>query len=238
MGRSNYTQRTRAASALPTSTATATPNEAGCAYGYPADPSYYVVLPPAPYDPARRRRGYLGYGALFILAALLISAALYFFWPSQPSIQIARLNLNNISFQTSPQPGSIIPHLFMNISMGMTLKVKNRDYFGLDYDYLKVGIGYRGRTIGWVHSQGGHLAARHAAYVDATLDLDGIEVLNDVFYLLKDIDRGHLPLDTVTEFDGRLGLLFTKISLQEVVSCEVVVNPSKQTIVSQDCDLL
>ncbi|GLJ26266.1 hypothetical protein SUGI_0504820 [Cryptomeria japonica] len=215
----------------------AVPAEGAYTYGYPADSSYYVVLPPAPYDPAiGRRRRFLGYGALFIFGTIFICVAIYFFWPSQPQIEVVRLNLQNISFQTADKSGSIIPHLYMNISMGMTIKVKNRDYFGLDYDYLRVGIGYRGRAIGVVNSQSGSLSSRGTSYVDATLDLNGIEVLNDVFYLLRDLDRGQLPLDTTTVFHGRVRVLFVKFTLKEVASCEVVVNPTEQVIVAQDCD--
>lgn len=79
------------------------------------------------------------------------------------------------------------------------------------------------------------MKARGSSYINATLDLDGIEVLHDVFYLLEDLARGSIPLDTVSEVRGKLGLFFFEIPLKARVSCEVYVNTNNQTIVHQDC---
>lgn len=214
------------------------PSQEAYTYGYPAD-TYYVVLPPAPHLHNRRRsRRLLAYAASLVVSlGLFLGAAFYLFWPSQPNIQAIGFRFNNFSFQTASQPGSVVPRLFLNISMGMFLKVHNRDYFSLEYDSLDVGLGYRGRGIGVVNSEGGYLPARRTGYVNSTLDLDGIEVLHDVVYLLEDLVRKELPFDTVVAFNGSVSVLFTKIPLQEVVSCEVVVNPDNQTILSQDCGL-
>lgn len=205
-------------------------------YGYPADP-YYVVLPPAPIDPWKRRRQLLGYGSLIICVALLVVAAVYFLWPSQVQIQVARFQLNQFGYNIVPQPGSFVPLLFLNFSMDMMVQVNNRDFYGVDYDSVNVEIGYRGRSIGSVSSENGRLSARQTTYVNATLDLDGAEVVHDVGYLLKDIEKGEVPLDTVTEFDGRIKVWFFNIGLKKAASCGVVVIPSNKTIISQDCEL-
>lgn len=214
------------------------PSQEAYTYGYPAD-TYYVVLPPAPHLHNRlRSRRLLAYAASLVVSlGLFLGAAFYLFWPSQPGIQVIGVNFNNFSFQTASQPGSLVPRLFLNISMDMVLKVHNKDYYSLEYDSLDVGLGYRGRRIGVVESEGGYLPARHTAYVNSTLDLDGIEVLHDVVYLLKDLVSKELPLDTVAAFNGSVSVLFTKIPIEEVVSCAVVVNPDNQTILSQDCGL-
>lgn len=208
-------------------------------YGYPAN-AYYVVLPPAPHLHSRRRsRRLLAYAAALVVSlGLFLGAAFYFFWPTQPVIQVIRVNFNTINFQTAPQPGSVVPRLFMNISMDMALKVNNKDYFSLEYDSLDVGLGYRGRRIGVVESEGGRLPARHTAYVNSTLELDGVEILHDSVYLLEDLVRKELPLYTVAEFNGSVRVLLVKVPLKKVVSCEVVVNPDNQTILSQDCGLM
>lgn len=186
------------------------------AYGYPADP-YYVVLPPAPHlsHSRRRRLRLLSYAAtLVVCLGLLLGAALYFFWPCQPGIQVVHVHFNNINFQTVPKSGSDVPYMFMNISMATFLKIKNMDYFSMGYDSLHIGLGYRGQTIGVVESESGRVPARHTVYVNSTLELDGIEVLHDVVNLLEDLARKELPLDTVAEFNGRVQLLFAKISLK------------------------
>lgn len=58
------------------------------------------------------------------------------------------------------------------------------------------------------------MRARGSSYINATLDLDGIEVLHDVFYLLEDLARGSIPFDTVSEVRGKLGLFFFEIPLK------------------------
>lgn len=44
--------------------------------------------------------------------------------------------------------------------------------------------------------------------MDAELKLNGIRIIGDAFYLIEDIARGSIPLDTVTEVDGQLHVLF------------------------------
>lgn len=191
------------------------PSQETYAYGYPAD-AYYVVLPPAPHlNNRRRNRRLLAYAAaLAISLGLFLGAAFYFFWPSQPGIQVISVNFNDVNFETASQSGSIVPRLFMNISMDMAVKVSNKDYFSLEYDKLDIGLGYRGRRIGVVESEGGRLPARHTSYVNSTLELDGIEILHDIVYLLEDLVRKELPLDTVVGFNGSVHVLFAKIPLK------------------------
>ena len=75
--------------------------------------------------------------------------------------------------------------------MGLTTKVINMDYLGVYYDDVKVGISYRGEKNGRLTSEKSRL-----------------------IYLLEDIARGHIPLHTVTSFDGHIRLLSLKVTLQ------------------------
>lgn len=79
---------------------------------------------------------------------------------------------------------------------------------------MAVSVGYRGRELGFVSSDGGRVKARGSSYVNATLDLNGFEVIHDVFYLLEDLAKGVIPFDTVTEVNGSLGFFFFKIPLK------------------------
>lgn len=58
------------------------------------------------------------------------------------------------------------------------------------------------------------MRARGSSYVNATLDLNGFEVIHDVFYLLEDLAKGVIPFDTVTEVNGALGFFFFNIPLK------------------------
>jgi len=206
-------------------------------YGYPTEPCY-VILDSAP-PPQRRSNGrlltYAGYGALSIV---IILVAAYFVWPSDPRIEVVRMRLNKIDWRTEKSPGSFLPRVFLDLSMGLTVKVTNRDYLGVYYDHVKVGIAYRGEKIGQVTSENSaYIPPRGTAYVDATLDIHGIQVLADVIYLLEDIARGRIPLRTVTDFDGYIRLFSLKVPLQAIMSCEVDVDTNEQTVLRQECDI-
>ncbi|EOA17411.1 hypothetical protein CARUB_v10005713mg [Capsella rubella] len=204
-------------------------------YGVPytplpsSQPSQTVIL----LTPYRRHRRpsflrNLRCSLLFTAAILLLSAAVYFLYPSDPDITVTRIDLNHISVLDSHK-------IALDLSFSLTIKVENRDFFSLDYDSLDVSIGYRGRELGVVKSKGGHLRARDSSYIDATLELDGLEVVHDVIYLISDLAKGVVPFDTIATVKGDLGVLLFQIPIQGKVSCEVYVNVSNQKISHQDC---
>ncbi|KAG6735418.1 hypothetical protein POTOM_061977 [Populus tomentosa] len=78
----------------------------------------------------------------------------------------------------------------------------------MDFRSLDVAVKYRGKRLGHVRSDHGHVRALGSSYVNAEVDFSGISVLSDVVSLLDDLARGTVPFDTVTDVSGRLGLLF------------------------------
>ncbi|XP_062010614.1 uncharacterized protein LOC133727003 isoform X1 [Rosa rugosa] len=195
----------------------------------PDHPQHVVVLthyrgPSPDYHERRRLRLCVSTTVAFVL----LSAAAFFLFPSDPALELARIHLNHVGVHSSPK-------LTLDLSFWLTIRVRNRDFFSLDYDSLVVKIGYRGRELGFVSSAGGRVRARGSSYVNATLVLDGLEVIHDVFYLLEDLARGVIPFDTDTEVDGTVGLFVFKIPIKGRASCEVYVNTNNQTVVRQDC---
>lgn len=167
----------------------------------PDNQSHVVLYPYRP--PGRRLRR-----VFFVSVSIfLFSAAIFFLWPSDPDLTVVRLNLKRIQVHTSPK-------ISIDISLFLTLRVRNRDFFSLEYSSLDVSIGYRGRGLGTVNSTGGKLRARASSYVNATIELDGIEVIHDVIYLLHDLAKGSIPFDTDTVVRGKLGLLFFEVPLK------------------------
>ncbi|KAI9090898.1 hypothetical protein K1719_028383 [Acacia pycnantha] len=196
----------------------------------PSNQNAVVILPAYRSSPGLRRlrhRRYLHCSAPFFLI-LLLAAATFFLYPSDPDIRVARIHLNHIGIKTHPK-------LVLDVSFFLTVNVKNRNFFSLSYDYINVSVGYRGTELGSVSSDGGRLRARASTYMNATLDLNGFQVIHDVFYLLEDLAKGFIPFDAETRVKGNLGLLFFNFPMKATVSCLVYVNTKNQTVRRQDC---
>lgn len=88
--------------------------------------------------------------------------------------------------------------------------------YSMEYRALDVTVWYRGKRLGHVRSDNGTVRARGASYVDAEMDLEGVEVFSDVVFLLEDLAKGTIPFTTVTEVQGHLGFLFFQFPLQVV----------------------
>ncbi|MBA0864641.1 hypothetical protein Goshw_004869 [Gossypium schwendimanii] len=206
----------------------------------PPSPSHcYTALPPqapdenyvvSPYSsPGGRLRWcgcrmlYTGTASFFLLATLV-----YICWPSDPDVKIVRMHVNRMKIHT-------VPIIALDMSLLITLKVRNSDVYSMDITSLDVAVRYRGKMLGHVTSEQGHVKALGSSYVEAVLQLNGVEVLSDVVYLLEDLAKGTVPFDTVTEVAGSLGLSFFKFPLKAKLLCEIVVHRTTQTIVRQNC---
>lgn len=182
------------------------------------EPQAYVLLP---VYPRRRRRSPRYCGCFRCVGSLVSSSTLlslafflllllsagFFLWPSEPDLTVARLDLDDIRVKITPDAS-------ICISMGVEIRIRNPAFFALNYRSIVVSLGYRGRQLGFVTSSGGHIRARGVSYFHAKLKLDGIRVLSDAVYLVEDLARGSLPLDTITEVKGRMRLFFFDVPVE------------------------
>ncbi|KAL3840902.1 hypothetical protein ACJIZ3_025493 [Penstemon smallii] len=196
----------------------------------PQPPQYVVVLPPYPHPHRHRllRKSWQRGLTCFAISVLFIVAAAYLLWPSDPELSIVRLRLDRLNFHTNPK-------VSVDVTLDLTVRVRNIDFHSIDYDSLLVAIGYRGMRLGFVTSDGGHIMALGYSYVNATLQLDGVEILSDVILLLEDLDKGAVTFDVVSEMSGRLSLFFFDLPLKTKIPCEVTVNTENEIISRQTC---
>ncbi|KAL0380442.1 UNVERIFIED_CONTAM: hypothetical protein Sangu_0108500 [Sesamum angustifolium] len=186
-------------------------------------PPYVIVLPPYLPPYRRRLRREPCWGRLICCAAvlLILVAAGYLLWPSDPELSVVRLNLDRLHFHT-------LPEISLDLTLDTTIKVRNKDFYSLDYDSLIVGIGYRGRRLGLMTSDGGHIRARGSSYLNSTLQLDAVEMLSDAILLLEDLARGSITFHTVSETSGKLRLFFFHVPLKVIlftIKLSVVIIP-------------
>lgn len=170
---------------------------------------YYLLPPDAIHDLPlyRPRRRVLTVGTvvapiLLLFSCLLLAGTAFIFWPSQPEIELEHWKLNGISFESKEEGRSIIPVVYLNISLDVVLQIKNPNFVGMYYDFLKVEILYRGSYIGDAKLKGGHILARGTVLVPAILNLEAREILESAVELLADIARGEVPLTTHIKIVG------------------------------------
>ncbi|CAK9174615.1 unnamed protein product [Ilex paraguariensis] len=187
--------------------------------------NYVIILPNHSSTHRRRQRQRI---ILCTTTLLLAASVIYLLWPSDPYLSIVRLHLDRLKIRTRPLP-------CLDITLDLIVKVRNRDFYSIDYDSLTVAVGYRGKQLGFITSDNGHVKARGSSYINATLVLDGVGILSDVIFLLEDLAKGSVPIDTVTQVRGQLGLFFFEFPLNAKVSCEVYVNTHNQTVFRQNC---
>ncbi|XP_028771766.1 uncharacterized protein LOC114728991 [Neltuma alba] len=162
------------------------------------------------------------------VGVVLLLGLVFICWPSGPVLKIERLKLNRIKVHT-------LPRLTVDISMLVRVRVHNGGVYSMTYKSLDVAVGYRGKKLGHVKSQHGHVRAKGSSYVDARLEFTGIRVLSDVVFFLEDLAKGAVPFDTSTEVEGRLGLLFFGFPMEAKLLCEVLINTANQAIERQRC---
>ncbi|EYU21543.1 hypothetical protein ABFS82_09G103100 [Erythranthe guttata] len=197
----------------------------------PPPAQYVIVLPhyPPPHHHFLFRKSCQR--CLFCLATLLIFliAAGYLLWPAKPQLSIIRLRLDRLQFHT-------IPKMSVDVTMDLTVKVRNEDFYAMYYDSLLVAIGYRGKRLGYVTADGGRIGARGSSYVNATLQLDRVEIMSDVVSLIEDLAKGAVTFDAESEISGKLEVFyFFNLPLKTEIECEVVVSSRNQTISHQSC---
>ena len=146
---------------------------------------------------------------------LLFLTTAYVFWPSDPVLKIVGLKLKRIKVHT-------LPHITVDISMLLTVSVRNADVYSLDFGGVDVAVSYRGKSLGHVRSENGHVRAWGLSYVDADVEFAGIGVLPEVVLLLEDLAKGAVPFDTVSHVRGQLGLGFFHFPIEVLLLLPII----------------
>ncbi|XP_057724156.1 uncharacterized protein LOC130940123 [Arachis stenosperma] len=119
--------------------------------------------------------------------------------------------------------------------MLLTVRVHNAGVYSLDFGGVDVAVSYRGKKLGHVISEHGHVSARGSSYVDADVEFAGIAVVPEMMLFLEDLAKGAIPFFTVSQVNGQMGLAFFHFPIQAKLSCEVLVSTVNQTIIHQHC---
>lgn len=189
-------------------------------YGIPATSPAYVLVPLHRTRIRRPRCCTLSCCAVLIplFVLLAIFGTFSFLWPSDPDIQIVRLNIDRIKASVHPIP-------YMDIWMHLRLKVRNPNFVSVDYEPAVTSIAYRGRLLEFATSGKTSVDSRGVSYVEATLRFNEIRVMQDVeYYFNDDLEKGIFPLDTTTEIDGTVQILLLSVPVKVISSSLTTYN--------------
>ncbi len=181
-------------------------------YTVPPSGEYYELQP----YPRVRRRGGLwlsltgSFFIIIIIIMLLTVCAGFFFWPSQPVVELKRWKLDGITMDQRHDGKSIFPVVDFNVTLDVLLEIKNRNFAGVEYDYWRTRILYRDSEIGDVKLKGGSIRARSVVRVPAVINLETRQILENASELWMDYLDRRLPLTTRIQFIGALQFFFLK----------------------------
>eukprot|EP00252_Welwitschia_mirabilis_P025613 TRINITY_DN8087_c0_g1_i1.p1 TRINITY_DN8087_c0_g1~~TRINITY_DN8087_c0_g1_i1.p1 ORF type:complete len:228 (-),score=6.75 TRINITY_DN8087_c0_g1_i1:345-1028(-) len=202
-------------------------------YDYEAREPCYVILEAAPRRQRQQSRWrWMACVALWMILGVVAGGCVYVLWPSEPRMELVRMKLEGIRWHTQIHPISIL----LDVDLGVTAKVTNKNYVGVYYNHVMVNISYRGENIGSVRSESGYIGPRATAYVEADVNLTDID-LADVLYFLEDIAKGSIPFTSLTYFDGYIRILGFSVPLKATVNCEVLVDTQDHSVSNQDCSI-
>lgn len=163
------------------------------------------------------------------------AVASFFLWPRTLEMTVAEMDLSKIHFNVK-KGDSFIPQVFLDLTLDLRLQARNPNFFGVTYENVTVSILFEDDELAQVESFGAKLDALSTSYADATLDLHSYRIASNVLRLLADVASRAVPLQTVTTCKGYINMLFLQIPLEGKVTCNLVVNPQDEVIISQDCD--
>ncbi|KAK7294182.1 hypothetical protein RJT34_17067 [Clitoria ternatea] len=162
--------------------------------------------------------------------ALVVCLALAFLlWPGDPDVTIESLNVKHVKVHPIPPIGA-------DVRLSVTVKVRNRDIYWMELMEVDVGIRYRGKKLGHVESEGGHVRSWGVSPVDGEIEYVGLPA-SDATHLLEDLAKRRVHFHTTTEVTGQLGLFFFSFPniFKATLSCQVLVNTKNHSIISQHC---
>ncbi|KAH9614869.1 hypothetical protein KSS87_017854 [Heliosperma pusillum] len=177
------------------------------------------------WDPFRRNN-IRAISYLIILAVVVYIATVYTFSPSDETrmMNTMQLTLGHIRVHE----GSLtLPTV--DVALNATVEMRNMTMYSLNYTTLGVEVDYKGKGVGnGMSEEGGRMSEMGSSYVEATVELDRIEVDSN------DVAKGVIPFNTIAQVDGFLAFM-EHVPVMAKYSCEIDVDIKEQKITRQSC---
>ncbi|XP_058739850.1 uncharacterized protein LOC131612047 [Vicia villosa] len=123
----------------------------------------------------------------------------------------------------------------MNVTLDVSVSVKNPNVYGLKYYDGSAQINYRGQLIGEAPIPNGEISGGQTKVVNMTLTLMADRVLTNT-RILSDVSLNTMPLNAFMRVSGEVNVLgLIKIHAKSISSCNFNLHISDKKIVNYVC---
>ncbi|KAH8484652.1 hypothetical protein H0E87_026423 [Populus deltoides] len=186
--------------------------------------------------PKARRRCFIVGGVILLLQLLLfiifLILVLTVFKPKAPQTQLLSATLEGIS----PRISFPVVNIQLNITLNLTLLVKNPNHVSFKHGPGKSYLLYRGDEVGDADLYPGLIPSKGTETLPSRLTIQVDQMAADMSALIIDVLAGQIVLETRTRIPGRA--TFLKIFKKHTVAtsdCRFTIDIPSLKIQSQEC---
>ncbi|ONK74771.1 uncharacterized protein A4U43_C03F9980 [Asparagus officinalis] len=154
-----------------------------------------------------------------IILLLIVTLVILYFTllkPKQPEVVATPVNLQHIEF-------GIFPIITLEVTLGIDVFIKNRNYAGLKYKNTSTTIYYRGNSVGEAPIPAGEIEARSTQNISTLIELEIDKMASNPSFL-PDVMTGMLNMTSGSTVEGDAIILkIFKIHATSLVNCDITV---------------
>lgn len=156
-----------------------------------------------------------GVTALIIIIFIIVAVVLFLtiLKPKQPKISTESVTLQQIRFFPFP--------FFLNVSLGIVVRVDNRNYGSFKYQNSTAYISYRGTVVAEAPIENDTIPARKKHDISTTMVINGEKLASNPS-LAVDVLSGRLNFTSATTLHGKATVLkLLKVKATSYSTCDI-----------------
>ncbi|PWA93733.1 Late embryogenesis abundant protein, LEA-14 [Artemisia annua] len=169
--------------------------------------------------------------AIFAIGLIILILALTVFKFKKPVTTVNSVVLNDVNATVNLVPLRVS----LNISLDITITVRNPNKVGITYQNSSAALRYKGRDIGNVPIPAGKIGSDDSKKMNLTLTIFADRLLTDID-VYGDVISGNFPVSTHTKITGKVRILnLFNIHVVSTSTCDLEIDVLNQKIAKQNC---
>ncbi|KAL5978381.1 hypothetical protein ACLOJK_029498 [Asimina triloba] len=177
----------------------------------------------------RRLKVCCGISLIFLVILIVVLIILYFtiFKPKQPIVQAQPATLQHVQVLLTIPPQ-------LNVTLGLVLTVKNRNYGGFKYKDSTAYVYYYGEVVAEAPIENGLLPARSTRNISSSVVILGDRLLSIPKFWVE-VFQGQMNFTSSVELSGKASFLkIIKVNAKASTKCNIAVNLGGS--IDSECD--